>query len=499
MLARFRPRSQFIRDVFSVGLTQILVYLLAALLLRVMANWLGTEKMGAYLVTRRFIEITATVALLNLGVSLARYVALHPTKAQSYLSWGVLLMTLVSLVLILLTWLGGHKVASLVLGELDLQPLVLPAILFLTGALSFTMLYAYLRGRQQMARANGLQLVYYATLLVIAFGLSLMSTGSLDMLVVYLCIGGLVTLVIVDLYLLREGFQLELDARPFKELMRFGLPRLPSGFLLSATFSAPMFMAARQEKLEAAAFLGISQALIKLFEPVVMPISIMLLPKIAELVGHGDQEKLKTAGLNVISAAIYVATFVSVMVPGLSPEVIYIWFGEQYLMATPVAKIVLLAIGPYLAYVILRGVLDAVTVLPIVTLLTTSSAISVIVASYFVPTEMGLAWGLAVGLFCLGGGAVVASAYWFKVVPGRETWVGLGLVVGGGGLIFWIDRAVISLSPWPSLAIKLSMRAVLAIALVACLWYLQVPWFTEMMRRLPLFDQLLARERRRIT
>jgi len=410
--------SQFVRDVLNVGLTQVLVSILLALLLRVMADWLGTEGMGAYLVMRRFIEITSVIALLSLEVGLARYVALYPNEAQEYLGWGVLLTTIISSALIFFAWFAGDVIlADLDLGGSDLASLVLPAVLFLTGTLYFALLYAYLRGQQRMTVANVLQLAFFSIVLIIAFSLSLISQGSIEMLFVYFCVGGGATLIFSTIYLLKQKFQIKLARHQLQALMRFGLPRIPAGFFLSLTLSIPLFVAAQQEKLEIAALLGISLALLKLLESAVSPIGVMLLPKITDLVRQDDPEQLKIAGLQTISATLYLAVFVSLMTPGLSPELIHIWFGVKYLAAVPIAKITLLAAGPYLVYVILRSVLNAVSIWPIVTLLTGLSAATVAVSTYFVRTEIGLAYSLAIGLSFLGMTAFLAVIYLLKIIP----------------------------------------------------------------------------------
>lgn len=484
-------RSRFLDDIVWAGLTQVVVVFINVLLLRVLADWLDPAEMGAYMIVRRVLTIIVPLALLNLNVSLVRYVALYPEKAREYLGWGVLLSGLANFIFLGIAWFGDSKLANLVFGEPDLAQLLIPAALISAGNVTYSILYAHLRGQQRISEANIAQIAYNGILLILAFILWQFAPGTISMLVFYVYLGGGVSLVLFSIWVVWEKFRLNFERQLLNELIQYGLPRLPSSFLLAATFSIPVFAASQRVSLEAAASLGIGLAILRLFEPMAMSIGIVLMPKITDLIRQGEQQKVYRVSKDVIVTAGSLGILISFIGPGLAAEIVKIWFGNKYLTAIPVAWIGLMASGPYVAYMLLRNLLDAVTLRPVVTYLTLASTICAGFVSLFAKSEILLAIALWIGLCCLGLGAVVVSIRLLKVKFSQTDWLGLSLVFLVGLLILGSDSWLASWPLWSALILKLLVRALLVGGLVLVFWHLKVSWIMEMIHRLPVSNKFL--------
>lgn len=95
-----------------------------------------------------------------------------------------------------------------------------------------------------------------------------------------------------------------------------------------------------------------------------------------------------------------------------SKEIVLVWLGSEYTEAVPIMKILILSLGPYLGYVILRSIVDAVEVRAINTLnLSVSLVIAAVLSIIFVYAGfgiIGLAIGTTIGLVALG---IITSLY----------------------------------------------------------------------------------------
>lgn len=89
-----------------------------------------------------------------------------------------------------------------------------------------------------------------------------------------------------------------------------------------------------------------------------------------------------------------------------SKEIVLVWLGPEYIAAVPIMKIIILSLGPYLAYVILRSIVDAVEVRAINTLnLSLSLIFAAVLSIIFIYAGfgiIGLAIGTTIGFITLG-------------------------------------------------------------------------------------------------
>jgi len=98
-----------------------------------------------------------------------------------------------------------------------------------------------------------------------------------------------------------------------------------------------------------------------------------------------------------------------------SKEIVLVWLSSEYIEAVPIMKILILSLGPYLGYVILRSIVDGVEVRAINTLnLSLSLVFAAVISIIFIYAGfgiIGLAIGTTVGFVALG---VMTSFYLMK-------------------------------------------------------------------------------------
>jgi len=490
MLGKLQQRipSRFLRNFLLVGMAQGMALLLNAWLLHLLSNcWLGVENFGAYMIARRLVSTVAALALLGLDVSVARYVAYAPSKARSYLGIGLVLIAGSAGLTLLAALAGAGTFSVLLFGSPGYEQLLLATAIFTAGYLLYVVVYGYWQGRQQMEVASSSQVIYVLIPLILGF-LFFKSEGSRDVadLARFLYLSGALVTIVSLLFLLAATPRLVWDWQALGELVHYGVPRMPSGFLLMVTFSLPVFLGSALISLDAAAFLGIGLSIFHLLEPAATPLTLVLLPKVSELTGSNQREILDRLSETTISFALHLATCVSLLSPGLAREIVVLWFGRDYVSAAPIAMVNLVGAGFYMAYVVLRGLLDAVSVKPVVTYLTFASALVTLLTGFGLAAwgMIGLAWSLALGMMVLGVGALYGVMRLTGVKPRHErweVWVSLALM---GALVSLADWGCGQLFFWASLAGKMGIRLIGMVAIGSLFWRLKVPWFEELRSRI---------------
>jgi len=95
-----------------------------------------------------------------------------------------------------------------------------------------------------------------------------------------------------------------------------------------------------------------------------------------------------------------------------SKEIVLVWLGPEYIDAVPIMKITILSLGPYLGYVVLRSIVDAIEVRAINTLnISLSLVFATVISIIFIYAgfgTIGLAIGTTMGFAALG---IMTSGY----------------------------------------------------------------------------------------
>ena len=150
-----------------------------------------------------------------------------------------------------------------------------------------------------------------------------------------------------------------------RELLGYGLPRVPGEFALAALFALPTTLAAHFGGIEEAGFVGLGVSLLSVVGSMFAPLGQIVLPSISTMAAHGRTAPLRSGVWRLWLASVTVAAGMVVVLAILTRPLIAVFVGPAFLPAVPVTRLLLLAGIPYVTYVVLRNVLDALDTRPL--------------------------------------------------------------------------------------------------------------------------------------
>jgi O-antigen/teichoic acid export membrane protein len=379
--------------------------------LRAAAQVLGPQGFGEYTLCRRVIGLLQLPLMLGLGIATPRYLAIatarpdHREQRAHYVLAGVGCALIVTLVVAVGFALVPRLVATFFFGSQEFAVLVRPAMLALVGFAAHSVLYAVLRGQLRMRAANAFQFVNLGVVPIAVFALAPSKAEAviawLGSLWFALAGAGLVWAVgaLVRGSPVRAA-SLVLRAR---ELLTFGLPRVPGEFALVALFSLPTIVVAHTTGIVQAGHLSFALSVLTMIGSAFAPIGQILLPRASAQVATGkvsrvrhDVVRLLAIGMGLVSVGVLLAEIVA------RPTVLW-YLGPSYAPVVAVLRWILAGAIPYVAYVLLRNVLDALSVRPMNSRNLVAALATVTVLAVLRHDALGLAVSLTAGLTLLGG------------------------------------------------------------------------------------------------
>jgi O-antigen/teichoic acid export membrane protein len=334
---------------------------------RLLAQGLGPEEFGAYSITRRIVTTILPFSTLAMGIGLARYLGIaknESSKRSAYLLGAVgivLSFTLLTITigLILSPWL------SYLIFQHDGYESLFRALLFMIAGCSiYTILYSYYRGIGKMKLANLWQLG------VMACGFLLVSilfshTGNAALIITLFGILYMITIFFVVCYSFNAYRIIQHPKRIIKvtkELFRYGWARTPAGLTFGGLLSIGPLLAPHFGSLKDAGYLVVGQSLFRIVESSVVAFGLVALPKIARLYSEKKEGFIKERLIDLFTFLFQIGLFATLHLCLWSDLIVQAWLGSAYQQAAPLMRIIVLALIPYLAYVMLRSVIDAVEV-----------------------------------------------------------------------------------------------------------------------------------------
>lgn len=350
-------------------ITELVVMAAGILLLKLAAQFLGAAGFGEYTLTRRAVGLIFLPLVMGLAIAAPRYIAISRSGALPGYSEGwfaIVTLTvglLPSLIVIVLMNLSRDTSSAVLFGTGAMSHLIPAATAALGGLAIHTLVYAIFRGRGEMRICNLLQLLNNAVVPVTAFFLAphdaaavLMATGS-----TWIVTSG-VALIIV---LMREKLD-EAPERSMREhlrlLLRYGLPRVPGDFALVGLFALPALIALRAHGVVAAGQFSAAMSLIALVSGVFAPIGLVVMPRASAQAAIGDLAGLRRLMVRMLSGGIVLVVAGVIMGELLIPSFVRWYFGKEFEPAIPIFRACLLGAIPYVVYVLLRNILDAMDV-----------------------------------------------------------------------------------------------------------------------------------------
>lgn len=400
--------SPFLRNIVTTTITSLIAIISMIFIMRFLAKGLGPEEFGAYSLARRIISNIAPIAILSVDIALARYIAMtNERRLQGSYIFASFILAGATLVLISIIAVSASKQLSyLIFHSNEYLKLYYASFFLLVGYSFFIIVYSYFRGLQKFNAANSLQLGLMAILpLVISYNFAYRKDPSLIIflmgLAFYLSLIPLVLIIMKTKLPRLSGIKSSI-----KSVLKYSIPRVPAGFALAGLLTLGPFLASLILGLEEAGYFVVGQSVFRVMESAIVGFGLVALPKISQLLAEDNVEFLKVKIEDILIMIFQLGLFVTIHTFIWSKEIVLVWLGPEYIAAVPIMKIIILSLGPYLGYVILRSIVDAVEVRAINTLnLSLSLIFAAVLSIIFIYAGfgiIGLAIGTTIGFITLG-------------------------------------------------------------------------------------------------
>jgi O-antigen/teichoic acid export membrane protein len=405
-------------------LTEFLVTLSGVLLLKFAASMLGPVGFGEYALGRRVIGLLYLPLILGLGVAAPRYIAIARAAvlkeySESSFAFGTLTAGLLpALAVVLAMNLARETTSRLIFGSASLTHMIAPASLALAGITLHSMVYAIHRGRSEMGFANALQLIDLGIVPLLAFAVGERTAagvlGTTGM--VWLVVSGIALFHLV--YLERNKWPGAVSVKQhLRVLLRFGLPRVPGEFALVGIFALPALIAVRTQGVVLAGQFSAAMSLLTIASGSFAPVGLVILPRASAQAAAGDIAGVRRLVIRILVGGTFLSVAGVLLGEALIPPFIKWYFGAAFTPAIPVFRICLLGAIPYVVYVLMRSILDALDVRPINARNLIVSLAVLILLCVVRSTIVWMAWSLIASLVLLG------------VLTLREVYVRLGSAI----------------------------------------------------------------------
>jgi O-antigen/teichoic acid export membrane protein len=293
------------------------------------------------------------------------------------------------------------------------------------------------------------------------------------------------------LILLKTGLpQISTVKSSIKTLLKYCLPRVPAGFALAGLLTLGPFFAALFLGLKEAGYFVVGQSAFRVMGSAIVAFGLVALPKVSQLVANGNKEFLKSRIEDILIMIFQLGPFITIHIFIWSREIVLVWLGFEYTDAVPVMKIIILSLGPYLGYVILRSIVDAIEVRAVNALnLSISLAIAAVTSIIFIYAGfgiIGLAVGTTIGFASLG---VLTSYYLIKrykisLENFMFPWVLTANILFAGIVILIKHYLTPSLSLSNILILGFFIECVFFLGYLYFLYKKDVRWFSEIKKRI---------------
>lgn len=400
--------SPFMKNIVTTTITSLISIVSLVFIMRFLARGLGPEEFGAYSLARRIISNIVPLATLSINIGLARYIAMTNENKQrgSYIASSIISIGTALVLLLIIAISASKQLSYLIFHSNEYLKLYYASFFLLVGYCIFTVTYAFFRGVQRFNIANSLQLCLMAIIpLIVSYFFAYKKNSSLIMFLMGLAF--YLSLIPLILIIMRTKLpQLSDIISTIKTLLKYSLPRVPAGFVIAGLLTLGPFLAALILGLEEAGYFVVGQSVFRIMESAIVGFGLVALPKLSQLLAEDKVGFLKSKIEDILIMIFQLGLFVAIHIFIWSKEIVLVWLGSEYIDAVPIMQILILSLGPYLGYVILRSIVDAVEVRAINTLnLSISFVIAAATSIIFVYSGfgiIGLAIGTTIGFVALG-------------------------------------------------------------------------------------------------
>jgi O-antigen/teichoic acid export membrane protein len=368
------PTAQRLLRSFSATLAgQGLLLVSLLVVTRASASLFGPPGFGVYQVARRTLAVVSYPLMCGIGTSLPRYMARDAGNRRNIGSWLVaaavvglsLEVTFLGAAALRADWFGGWT-----FGEVSHRGLVFSLLIAIGGQFFYNLAYAALRGLTRFRSAAQFQVVNGAIVPIMSV---LCAGGRVERALSITGIGWAVIGGAVFSWICRDF------VRPFPapsevrisawNLLVFGAPRVPGEIALFGLFALPVYAAVHRGDIVEAGLLSLGFSLIQLVGSFFAAAGFVLLPYWSRASQQlAAREKLRRWISILVAGSSFASVLGLAILHILLRPLTRLLVGGLADTSAHGIKCVTIGVVPYVAYLVLRDYLDAVSVFPLNTL-----------------------------------------------------------------------------------------------------------------------------------
>jgi O-antigen/teichoic acid export membrane protein len=347
------------KDYILTFITEITILGSGLLVYRLAADILGKEGFSEYALVRRTISFLLPALILGMGVAIPRYIGYSYSnfkKANTYFIAGFIILFFVISIFSLSINLFQKNFAFLFFGDSKYYYLVFPIDIMLIGLIFHSLCYGYFRGNLSMIKANFLQLINMGIVPFLVFFLkdNLKEIILLNGLIIILVSFIFLTMILKNITFEKNEIYINL-----KELMAYGIQRVPGDFGLSGLFSLPSTITAHISGVTIAGYVAFGTSLLNMVGAGFAPLGLILLPKASQLVANKDFKTLKYYILKILKVTL-ILTILGMVFFEIFADKIITFYLENFLSdLVMIARLVVIASIGYNIYLTMRSIIDA--------------------------------------------------------------------------------------------------------------------------------------------
>ncbi len=353
--------KQRYKDYIVTFITEAFVLIAGILVYKFANNLIGDTSFSEYALVKRTLSFIQPILMLGMGVGIPRYIAFALGKGKkkdsiSYFFNGFMMVLFLGLVLALFLLLFPSAFSFLFFGNTSYFYLIYPLLLMCIGLLLHSSIYSYFRGNIMMFPANLLQIINLGIVPIISFAF------SKDIVVVFYLNGIFWVFVSIMFFLkilIKNYTVLHFNFKIARELLIYGVQRMPGDIAIAGLFSLPAFYAAHYKGVKEAGYVAFGIILLNMVGAAFGPICLILLPESSKMISENRlADLLKTAhrltlGTLIITLIGFVVYYI------FAAQILTLYFGTVDPALIEISKIIMLGCFGYTLYISLRSILDA--------------------------------------------------------------------------------------------------------------------------------------------
>lgn len=348
-------------DYLLTFFTEFIVLLAGVLVYRFAAELKGHDAFAEYALSRRIVSFIQPVLILGMGVGLPRYISIAIAKKQKQLSdiyFATAFFIVLSFTILLLAILLAFPKlwATIFFGSSE-YVLFLPGIAaMLLGLVMHSLMYSYFRGLLKMYIANLFQIINLGIIPILAF---LVSDQAIHILV----FTGLGWTVVSSIFMIITFAKIKIEKALFipalKEILFYGIQRVPGDLAIAGLFSIPAFLIAHVSSVSDAGNVAFGISLLNMAGAVFGPICLILLPEASKMIVSGDFKKLFGQIRKITIMTLILTMSGLLLFELLATEILEIYLGKNDAELVLFSRVIMLGSIGYTIYISLRSILDA--------------------------------------------------------------------------------------------------------------------------------------------